>query len=211
MIVDKPQKALLLLEHVERKETPGLKMVILMEPFEEALTDRGQGCGVVIKSMQAVEVRGCLFRALSGPPSQSCQRLPLSGPRWMLWAVRLSGFTGLVVGEGGGAHRHPLRDRLGWLAQLMTQVPTGGWCCQPAPELLTQPLEHLCLQPAISLSEPEVRSHGEVLANMSQAPSRQQDPFFCAWPPPSCQVGGSWWPAGVTQDILASRASGPAQ
>lgn len=77
MIVDKPQKALLLLEHVERKETPGLKMVILMEPFEESLTDRGQGCGVVIKSMQAVEVRGCLFWAVSGPPSQSCQ---LSAP-----------------------------------------------------------------------------------------------------------------------------------
>lgn len=59
MIVDKPQKAQLLLEHVERKETPGLKLIILMEPFEEALKDRGQECGVVLKSMQAVEVRGC--------------------------------------------------------------------------------------------------------------------------------------------------------
>lgn len=59
VIVDKPQKALLLLEHVERKETPGLKLIILMEPFEEALKDRGQECGVVIKSMQAVEVRCC--------------------------------------------------------------------------------------------------------------------------------------------------------
>ncbi|EPY81671.1 long-chain-fatty-acid--CoA ligase 6 isoform a [Camelus ferus] len=55
VIVDKPQKAVLLLEHVERKETPGLKLIILMEPFEEALKDRGQECGVVIKSMQAVE------------------------------------------------------------------------------------------------------------------------------------------------------------
>lgn len=60
VIVDKPQKALLLLEHVERKETPGLKLIILMEPFEEALKDRGQECGVVIRSMQAVEVR-CYF------------------------------------------------------------------------------------------------------------------------------------------------------
>lgn len=57
VIVDKPQKAVLLLEHVERKETPGLKLVILMEPFEDALKERGQKCGVDIKSMQAVEVR----------------------------------------------------------------------------------------------------------------------------------------------------------
>ncbi|ELK33714.1 Long-chain-fatty-acid--CoA ligase 6 [Myotis davidii] len=55
VIVDKPQKAQLLLEHVERKTIPGLKMIILMDPFEEALKDRGQECGVVIKSMQAVE------------------------------------------------------------------------------------------------------------------------------------------------------------
>uniref|UniRef100_A0A8C9GE92 Long-chain-fatty-acid--CoA ligase n=1 Tax=Piliocolobus tephrosceles TaxID=591936 RepID=A0A8C9GE92_9PRIM len=55
VIVDKPQKAVLLLEHVERKETPGLKLIILMDPFEEALKERGQKCRVVIKSMQAVE------------------------------------------------------------------------------------------------------------------------------------------------------------
>ncbi|XP_010358321.1 long-chain-fatty-acid--CoA ligase 6 isoform X6 [Rhinopithecus roxellana] len=55
VIVDKPQKAVLLLEHVERKETAGLKLIILMDPFEEALKERGQKCGVVIKSMQAVE------------------------------------------------------------------------------------------------------------------------------------------------------------
>ncbi|XP_023594798.1 long-chain-fatty-acid--CoA ligase 6 isoform X4 [Trichechus manatus latirostris] len=55
VIVDKPQKAVLLLEHVEKKETPGLKLIIIMEPFEEALKERGQECGVVVKSMQAVE------------------------------------------------------------------------------------------------------------------------------------------------------------
>jgi long-chain acyl-CoA synthetase len=57
VIVDKPHKATLLLEHVERKETPGLKLVILMEPFEDALRERGKKCGVDIKSMQAIEVR----------------------------------------------------------------------------------------------------------------------------------------------------------
>ncbi|KAH0509918.1 Long-chain-fatty-acid--CoA ligase 6 [Microtus ochrogaster] len=55
VIVDKPQKAILLLEHVEKKETPGLKLIILMEPFEDALKERGQKCGVDVKSMQAIE------------------------------------------------------------------------------------------------------------------------------------------------------------
>lgn len=64
VIVDKPQKAQLLLEHVEKKTIPGLKMIILMDPFEEALKDRGQACGVVIKSMQAVEVRAASVRAV---------------------------------------------------------------------------------------------------------------------------------------------------
>nr|KAF6445767.1 hypothetical protein HJG63_000233 [Rousettus aegyptiacus] len=71
VIVDKPQKALLLLEHVERKETPGLKLIILMEPFEEALKDRGQECGVVIKSMQAVEDCGQQNHHVPVPPKPS--------------------------------------------------------------------------------------------------------------------------------------------
>nr|XP_045009017.1 long-chain-fatty-acid--CoA ligase 6 isoform X1 [Jaculus jaculus] len=58
VIVDKPQKAMLLLGHVERKETPGLKLIILMDPFEDDLKERGQKCGVEIKSMQEVEDYG---------------------------------------------------------------------------------------------------------------------------------------------------------
>ncbi|XP_032482714.1 long-chain-fatty-acid--CoA ligase 6 isoform X8 [Phocoena sinus] len=71
VIVDKPQKAVVLLEHVERKETPGLKLIILMEPFEEALKDRGQDCGVVIKSMQAVEDCGQQNHHVPVPPKPS--------------------------------------------------------------------------------------------------------------------------------------------
>ncbi|XP_029072346.1 long-chain-fatty-acid--CoA ligase 6 isoform X4 [Monodon monoceros] len=71
VIVDKPQKAVVLLEHVERKETPGLKLIILMEPFEEALKDRGQDCGVVIKSMQAVEDCGQRNHHVPVPPKPS--------------------------------------------------------------------------------------------------------------------------------------------
>uniref|UniRef100_A0A2K6S2Q0 Long-chain-fatty-acid--CoA ligase n=1 Tax=Saimiri boliviensis boliviensis TaxID=39432 RepID=A0A2K6S2Q0_SAIBB len=68
VIVDKPQKAVLLLEHVERKETPGLKLIILMDPFEETLKERGQKCGVVIKSMQAVEDCGQENHHVPVPP-----------------------------------------------------------------------------------------------------------------------------------------------
>uniref|UniRef100_A0A9L0JSZ9 Long-chain-fatty-acid--CoA ligase n=1 Tax=Equus asinus TaxID=9793 RepID=A0A9L0JSZ9_EQUAS len=71
VIVDKPQKAVLLLEHVERKETPGLKLIILMEPFEEALKDRGQECGVVIKSMQTIEDCGQQNHRVPVPPKPS--------------------------------------------------------------------------------------------------------------------------------------------
>ncbi|XP_059513787.1 long-chain-fatty-acid--CoA ligase 6-like [Myotis daubentonii] len=71
VIVDKPQKAQLLLEHVERTTIPGLKMIILMDPFEEALKDRGQGCGVVIKSMQAVEECGQQNLHVPVPPNPS--------------------------------------------------------------------------------------------------------------------------------------------
>uniref|UniRef100_F7HIC0 Long-chain-fatty-acid--CoA ligase n=1 Tax=Callithrix jacchus TaxID=9483 RepID=F7HIC0_CALJA len=68
VIVDKPQKAVLLLQHVERKETPGLKLIILMDPFEETLKERGQKCGVVIKSMQAVEDCGQENHHVPVPP-----------------------------------------------------------------------------------------------------------------------------------------------
>ncbi|XP_045406689.1 long-chain-fatty-acid--CoA ligase 6 [Lemur catta] len=68
VIVDKPQKAALLLEHVERRETPGLRLIILMEPFEEALRERGQKSGVAVKSMQAVEDCGQENHRVPVPP-----------------------------------------------------------------------------------------------------------------------------------------------
>ncbi|KAM4826671.1 long-chain-fatty-acid--CoA ligase 6 isoform 2-T2 [Thomomys bottae] len=68
VIVDKPQKAVLLLEHVEKKETPGLNLIILMEPFDDTLRERGQKSGVVIKSMQAVEDCGQENRQAPVPP-----------------------------------------------------------------------------------------------------------------------------------------------
>ncbi|KAM6475121.1 long-chain-fatty-acid--CoA ligase 6 isoform 1-T4 [Liasis olivaceus] len=55
VVCDKPEKARVLLEHVEKKEIPGLKSIILMDPFEKDLKERGQRCGVQIQAMQEVE------------------------------------------------------------------------------------------------------------------------------------------------------------
>uniref|UniRef100_A0A663F548 Arachidonate--CoA ligase n=1 Tax=Aquila chrysaetos chrysaetos TaxID=223781 RepID=A0A663F548_AQUCH len=55
VICDKPEKARILLDHVERRETPGLSSIILMDPFEKELTERGRHCGVRIQTMQEVE------------------------------------------------------------------------------------------------------------------------------------------------------------
>ncbi|XP_051834176.1 long-chain-fatty-acid--CoA ligase 6 isoform X2 [Antechinus flavipes] len=55
VICDRPEKAILLLENVERKEIPGLKFIILIEPFEKDLKERGKKCGVEIQSMKEVE------------------------------------------------------------------------------------------------------------------------------------------------------------
>ncbi|OXB76686.1 UNVERIFIED_CONTAM: hypothetical protein H355_008725 [Colinus virginianus] len=55
VICDKPDKARTLLDHVERRETPGLSSIILMDPFEKELTERGRRCGVRIQTMQEVE------------------------------------------------------------------------------------------------------------------------------------------------------------
>uniref|UniRef100_A0A8C3LG74 Long-chain-fatty-acid--CoA ligase n=1 Tax=Chrysolophus pictus TaxID=9089 RepID=A0A8C3LG74_CHRPC len=52
VICDKPDKARTLLDHVEKRETPGLSSIILMDPFEKELTERGRRCGVRIQSMQ---------------------------------------------------------------------------------------------------------------------------------------------------------------
>ncbi|CAB1316749.1 unnamed protein product [Coregonus sp. 'balchen'] len=55
VICDKPEKAQVLLGNVERQETPGLKRIILMDPFEPALMEEGAGCGVIVQSLQDVE------------------------------------------------------------------------------------------------------------------------------------------------------------
>uniref|UniRef100_A0A674JX73 Long-chain-fatty-acid--CoA ligase n=1 Tax=Terrapene triunguis TaxID=2587831 RepID=A0A674JX73_9SAUR len=68
VICDKPEKARILLDHVEKRETPGLKSIILMDPFEKDLKERGKRCGVHVQSMQEVEACGRESQHVPVPP-----------------------------------------------------------------------------------------------------------------------------------------------
>lgn len=56
VICDKVEKAQVLLGNVERKETLGLRRIILMDAFDSALVEQGKDCGVHVQAMQEVEV-----------------------------------------------------------------------------------------------------------------------------------------------------------
>lgn len=56
MICDTPQKASLLLENVEQGLAPGLKMIILMDPFDDDLKQRAEKSGVELLSLCDAEV-----------------------------------------------------------------------------------------------------------------------------------------------------------
>jgi len=56
VICDKQDKAETLLENCEKKLTDVLKTIILMDPYNAALTERGSKCGVDILSLKDVEV-----------------------------------------------------------------------------------------------------------------------------------------------------------
>lgn len=59
VICDKVEKAQVLLGNVERKETPGLQRIILMDAFDSALVEHGKSCGVHVQALQDVEVWQC--------------------------------------------------------------------------------------------------------------------------------------------------------
>ena len=55
VICDTPQKATMLVENVEKGLTPGLKTIILMDPFDDDLMKRGEKCGVEMLSLHDAE------------------------------------------------------------------------------------------------------------------------------------------------------------
>ncbi|XP_051822200.1 long-chain-fatty-acid--CoA ligase 1 isoform X1 [Antechinus flavipes] len=69
VFVDKPEKVDLMLESVENKLTPGLKTIIIMDPFDSDLVERGKKCGVEVMSMKALEDLGRANRRKPKPPS----------------------------------------------------------------------------------------------------------------------------------------------
>lgn len=56
IICDTPQKALVLIDNVEKGLTPHLKLVILMDPFNDDLKERGEKCGLEVLSLLDAEV-----------------------------------------------------------------------------------------------------------------------------------------------------------
>ncbi|OBS66902.1 hypothetical protein A6R68_04562 [Neotoma lepida] len=55
IFADKPEKAKLLLEGVENKLTPCLKIIVIMDSYGSDLVERGKKCGVEIISLRALE------------------------------------------------------------------------------------------------------------------------------------------------------------
>ncbi|CAO2585879.1 Long-chain-fatty-acid--CoA ligase 5 [Lemmus lemmus] len=55
VICDTPQKATMLIENVEKGLTPGLKTIILMDPFDDELKSRGERTEVEILSLSEAE------------------------------------------------------------------------------------------------------------------------------------------------------------
>ncbi|KAG8579008.1 hypothetical protein GDO81_010684 [Engystomops pustulosus] len=69
VICDKAEKAKILLENVEKGETPGLKSVVLMDAVDQQLVERGRNCSVRIQTMQEVEECGRKNRRSPVPPT----------------------------------------------------------------------------------------------------------------------------------------------
>ncbi|XP_038162750.1 long-chain-fatty-acid--CoA ligase 6 [Cyprinodon tularosa] len=69
VICDKVEKAQVLLENVERKETPKLQRIILMDAFGSELEERGKGCGVHVQALLEVEALGREHYRKPTPPA----------------------------------------------------------------------------------------------------------------------------------------------
>ncbi|NXJ07854.1 ACSL1 ligase, partial [Odontophorus gujanensis] len=65
---DTPDKAKLLLNGVEKGQTPILSTIVIMEPFGTDLVERGKKCGVEVFSMREIEELGKAHRQKPLPP-----------------------------------------------------------------------------------------------------------------------------------------------
>ncbi|TNN84805.1 Long-chain-fatty-acid--CoA ligase 5 [Liparis tanakae] len=58
VLCDNQSKAETLLQNREKGQTPVLKIIVIMDPFDSALAERGTDCGVEVVSLQDVEALG---------------------------------------------------------------------------------------------------------------------------------------------------------
>ncbi|CAN2388672.1 medium-chain fatty acid-CoA ligase activity [Pristimantis euphronides] len=65
---DNTEKAKLLLGNVESGDTPALHTVVLMDPFDEELVERGKKCGIEIISLKDIEEEGRTHHEKPKPP-----------------------------------------------------------------------------------------------------------------------------------------------
>ncbi|XP_075053088.1 long-chain-fatty-acid--CoA ligase 1 isoform X1 [Mixophyes fleayi] len=65
---DNTEKAKLLLSNVEKGDISILNTIVLMDPFEEDLVERGKKCGVEIVSLKAIEEEGKTYHEKPKPP-----------------------------------------------------------------------------------------------------------------------------------------------
>ncbi|XP_066429561.1 long-chain-fatty-acid--CoA ligase 1 isoform X1 [Eleutherodactylus coqui] len=65
---DNTEKAKLLLGNVEKGEIPGLHTIVLMDPFDEDLVERGKKCGIEIISLKDLEEEGRTHHEKPKPP-----------------------------------------------------------------------------------------------------------------------------------------------
>ncbi|NP_001166379.1 long-chain-fatty-acid--CoA ligase 1 [Cavia porcellus] len=68
IFADKPEKARILLESVENKLTPGLKIIVVMDSYGSELVEQGKKCGVEVISLKAMEGLGRANRRKPKPP-----------------------------------------------------------------------------------------------------------------------------------------------
>ncbi|XP_056300282.1 long-chain-fatty-acid--CoA ligase 6 [Pseudoliparis swirei] len=69
VICDKVDKAQVLLDNVARRDTPGLRRIILMDDFDGDLVRRGESCGVRVQAIQEVEALGREHHRNPVPPA----------------------------------------------------------------------------------------------------------------------------------------------
>ncbi|KAM4708500.1 long-chain-fatty-acid--CoA ligase 1 isoform 1-T3 [Discoglossus pictus] len=65
---DNSDKAKLLLSGVEKGDSPMLKTIVLMDPFDDDLKERGKKCGVELTSLREIELVGKANRQKPKPP-----------------------------------------------------------------------------------------------------------------------------------------------